>query len=358
MSNWFIHILCGFKTYSIFFVSHIQLYLFKIKKKIEMGFWLGSLCIINNNNNMSNTIIDGTQFNAENIQYSAPKLNATSAGKTINILNKQTKTGIRVSTPLLLTWGASDYEGNGKFNFSLQFPQEEYKTEESTLFLNNFIAFEKKIKKDALTNSKEWLGKTITSMDVLDVLFSPILKYPKNKESGEIDFNKSPTLNIKLPFWDGKWTSEIFDEDRNKIFPSSNPTINPLTLLAKGSNIACLLQCGGIWVANGKFGVTWKLIQAVVQKPKNTLIEGQCYVNIRPSDQEKLKNAAPIPIVKEEDEHEASVLVEDTDDEHEEEKQPIPSIPETLPVEVKTHEEPSVETHVVVDKKRIIRKKV
>jgi hypothetical protein len=53
---------------------------------------------------MSDTIIDGTQFNVNNIMYTSPKANPI-GGKSVNILNKQTKTSLRLSTPLMLTWG-------------------------------------------------------------------------------------------------------------------------------------------------------------------------------------------------------------------------------------------------------------
>ena len=57
---------------------------------------------------MAETIVDGTLLNAQNIKFSAPKANA-SGGKSVNILNKMTNSGLRLSTPLMLTWGASDF---------------------------------------------------------------------------------------------------------------------------------------------------------------------------------------------------------------------------------------------------------
>ena len=42
--------------------------------------------------------------------------------------------------------------------------------------------FEQKIKNDAIVNSKEWLGKTKTEPAVVEALWNPMLKYPKNKE--------------------------------------------------------------------------------------------------------------------------------------------------------------------------------
>lgn len=214
---------------------------------------------------MSETIIDGTTFNVQNIKYTSPKALA-SGGKSVNILNKLTNTGLRLSTPLLLTWGASDFENNQKYDMSLQFPNNEYKNEDTTAFLNNLIAFEQKIKADALLYSKEWFGKQHKSSEVVDALWSPLLKYPKDKVNGEPDLTKAPTFRVKVPFQDNVWKVEIYDEDDNKLFPNvENPTITPLDLLQKGTNVATLLQCGGIWFANGKFGVTWKLLQAVGQ---------------------------------------------------------------------------------------------
>ena len=110
---------------------------------------------------MADTIIDGTLFNASNIKYSAPKANP-SGGKSINIINKMTSSGVRLATPTLLTWGASDFvddsgKGNGKFEMSLQFPNDaDDKTADTDAFLANLIRLENKVKADALIYSKEW----------------------------------------------------------------------------------------------------------------------------------------------------------------------------------------------------------
>ena len=48
-----------------------------------------------------------------------------------------------------------------------------------------------------------------------------------------------------------------------------------------------MIQCGGIWFANGKFGVTWKLVQAVV-KPKESL-KGKCHIVLSAEDKKILE---------------------------------------------------------------------
>lgn len=300
---------------------------------------------------MADTIVDGTTFNSQNIRYSAPKANA-SGGKSINILNNTTKGGLRIATPLMLTWGASDFEGNGKFEMSLQFPTEEYKTDDTSAFLKNMIEFEQKIKDDALTYSKDWFGKAHKSADVVDALWTPMLKYSKNKATGEYDLTKSPTLRVKITQWEGVWKCEVYDEDENKLFPNpANPCVTPLDFLQKGVNVACVLQCGGLWFANGKFGLTWKLIQAVGAKQKASL-SGKCLIKLKTSDKEKIK-AAPEP---DEDAEEPTTLVENSEDEDEEEVVTAPvSVPVPVLAPVLVAPPAAVEEK---PKKKVVKKKV
>ena len=321
---------------------------------------------------MSETIIDGTQLNIENIKYSTPKANA-SGGKNVNIINKTTNSGLRISTPVMLTWGAKDFQdpttgkGNGKFDMSLQFPSSEYKTEDTTLFLEKMEALEKKILIDALENSKAWFGKIIKSMDVLEALYTPFLKRTKDKFTGEPDLSKMPTLNVKLPIWEGVWKCEIYDEEGERLFPnSSTPLVTPVDYLQKGTNIGVLMQCGGIWFANGKFGVTWKLIQAMVQAPKATLT-GKCFYKLKPADKSKISavQSTPTSLVDED------TYVNDSDEDEDEannvkEEQVLPAavVVKDVDVDVESEvEEPSIDTPVVVapvteeiKKKKIIKK--
>jgi hypothetical protein len=310
---------------------------------------------------MAERIVDGTQFNAENIMYTAPKASAQ-GGKSVNILNKSTKTTLTLSTPLMLTWGASDFKkegeetGNGKFELSLQFPGEEYKSADTEAFLKNMKAFEDKIKADALIYSKEWFGKVHKSAEIIEELFTPLLKYPKNKQTGEYDYNKQPTIRLKLPQWEGVWKTEIYDEDSNKLYPSSeNPTVTPLDYLKKGSNIACLIQFGGIWFVNGKFSASWKLVQAVVQKPRAQL-QGQCFIKLKPQDKEKIKNQT----VKDDDiEPVVSTCVEDSDEEQEDEEPEEDDEPEEEVVQVAPVPAPApVPVPVVVEEPKAVKKRV
>jgi len=270
---------------------------------------------------MAETIVDGTLFNCSNTKYTSIKAN-DKGGKSMQILNSNTRMGLRISTPLMLTWGANEYidpdgNGNGKFEMSLQFPQSEYSNPDCDSFLENMKALEQKIKADAFTYSKDWFGKVYKSPDIVEELFTPMLKYPKIKGTNESDFSKKPTLRIKLAQWQGEWKNEIYDENENILFPNkTDSSITPLDYLKKGAMVACVIQCGGIWFTNGKFTVTWKLLQTIVQKPKGS-IAGKCLVKLKPSEKEKLINTQNVTTNNSNDENILSVQVEDSDDEEE-----------------------------------------
>jgi len=315
---------------------------------------------------MAERIIDGTLFNVNDIMYTTPKATPQGA-KSVNILNKKTKTGLTLSTPLMLTWGASEYVdqasgvGDGKFTLSLQFPGKEYENEDTTAFLKNIKALEDKIKADALVYSKEWFGKVHKSAEVVEALWTPMLKYSKDKVSGDYDYSRPPTLRIKLPQWEGVFKTEIYSEDGDKLFPGSDSSVSPIDYLKKGSNILTLIQFAGIWFVNGKFSASWKLVQAVVQKPKPTL-QGQCFLKLKTQDKEKLKNQQVIE--DDVDDTVASTIVEDSDGEDDPVQVTVFNPPTPAPVIVQEVVTPAVveEVSAVSEEpkkvvKRVVKKK-
>ena len=304
---------------------------------------------------MANMIIPGTEFNpASDFVYTKAKSN-NSGGKQVGILNNSTKKTLYVNTPLMLTWGVNEYvdekSGRKTYDMALQFPIDEYNSPECTEFLKNMQALEQKIKEDAIANSKDWLNKTKVSAEAVDALWTPMLKYPKDKNTDEPDYSRPPTLKVKIPYWEGEFKVELYNNNQELVFPTSDEAVIS-DYLVKASNVATIIQCGGIWVAAGRFGVTWRLFQAVVQ-PKASL-SGKCHITLSQKDKDKM--AATVSKESSEDDvvDEAplqdTARVEDTDDEEE------------VPTEVKEEvaavvESKSVVTEDVPKKKRVVKKK-
>ena len=272
----------------------------------------------------SDMVISGASFNPlTDMKYSKPKVNSV-GGRSVGIINAKTSTVLNLSSPLMLTWGVQEFTddktGKVSYDLALQFPNDGFETPATKKFIANMATFEKKIKEDAILNSKEWVSKPKMTADAVDALWTPVLKYPKNKDTLEADMTRAPTLKVKLPFWDGQWKElELYDVEMQPVFPdASNPALSPKDLIAKGSHIAVSIQCGGIWFANGKFGVTWKLFQAIV-KPKMTL-KGKCHIRL--DEEEKTKIVAQVIQTDvdgdgdgDADHDNVSAVIEDEDDE-------------------------------------------
>jgi hypothetical protein len=177
-------------------------------------------------------------------------------------------------------------------------------------------ALENKVKADALMYSKEWFGKTISSPEVMEEKFNVMLRHPKIKGTQEADLAKPPTLTVKIPCWNGSWKPEIYDEEGTPLYVNGkvNSHLSPLDYIKPKTHVICLIQCGGLWFVNGKVSITWNLKQAIVQKPKQSLV-GVCLLRPKAEDKEKMKQLPPPEETIDDGDIVSNVIVEDSDGE-------------------------------------------
>lgn len=300
----------------------------------------------------SNQILNSMTLSTSDYDFSKPKLNK-SGGKSVNVVNGSTKTYLALSTPLMLTWGVNEFvddaTGRKSYDMSLQFPKDDYATPETTAFLNNMVAFENSVKDHVKNNSKELLNKAKVSDDVVEALFHPMLRYPKDPNTGEPDMARPPTLRVKISYWDNAFDCEIYNMESKTLFPN-NEGIMPHDLIPKGINLATVIRCGGLWFANGKFGVTWRLVQAMV-KPRATL-KGRCFIQLTPADKTRLESQAD-PDEEDTATNEVSMeIAEDSDDDDSgSAAAAVEAAPEPEPVP------PPAPKKVVKKVKRVVKKK-
>tara|TARA_Y100000816_G_scaffold223141_1_gene168093 strand:+ start:1031 stop:1975 length:945 start_codon:yes stop_codon:yes gene_type:complete len=302
---------------------------------------------------MASNIVTPNQFvPSEHMLFTKPKVNSV-GGKSIGILNSQTRRSLMVKTPLMLNWGVNVFEnanGSNSYSFSLQFPRDEFSNESTNSFLSMLKDMEDKIKTSASENSKEWFGKN-QPKEVIEAFWNPILKYPKG-EDGEPDLSRSPTIKVKLPTWDGEYRFELFDTVNTMLIPNSDEK-TPEEFIQKGSNIACILQCGGLWFANGNFGCSWKLYQGVV-KPTESLVKGQCHITLSSEDGEQMTNDKTAEF--------ASTSQSQVESDNEDEDEPVASNEESNEEEQEQEEEAEPEPEPEPEpekpkKKRVVKKK-
>jgi hypothetical protein len=313
-------------------------------------------------------IVNVRNYNpSTDIAYAKPKINSV-GGKNVSIINSKVKKATYLSTPLMLTWGLSEFvddkTGKRSYDLSLQFPNSEYPDPDGEMFLEKLKEFETKVKTDAVINSKEWFNKPKMTAEVVDALFTPMLKYPKNKDTQEHDYTRAPTLRVKVPYWENEWKVELYDMEQHQIWPSESDEVSsPVELIPKLTRIACVLQCGGIWLANGKFGVTWKLFQAVVKPPQS--LKGKCHIRVSDSEKERMNQDADDSDYQPPDQTSTSgsgsvkesvgVTVQDSDDEEEKEIMRSEQTGSSPGVSTVTSE--SVEEESSNGKKKVVRRK-
>ena len=322
---------------------------------------------------MANAIVDGTNIDLSVFSYSAPKPNP-SGGKVVNLYNKHVKESLTISAPLIGSWGAQEVKsldgtGLGKYTMTLQFSKGQYTTPEADKFLEQMKKVENKIKQDAMVYSKEWFGKEIKSMDVMDEKFTPMLKYPKkSKGSEERNYDEPPQLTLKLPCWKGVWQSSVFDEDYNPLYVKgkTDSEVTPLDFLRCTNKapiqIITLIQCAGLWFVGSpaKVSITWNLKQVIVGKPKTSAIsDDTCFLTIKPADKVVLKSQ--VESEGQTNDNSISAQVEDSDNEDEY------SLPPPLDVKIEEVVEPNVNhveqvvtqtpTTEETKKKRVVSKK-
>ena len=225
--------------------------------------------------NPADSITKAKHFKPVKVAYLEPKVNKR-GGKSVQCqLEGQP---IVLQYPLMLTWGAQERvdENTGRVSYDMALQFKRGANSSVDKFQDALYQFQEKILNDAVTKSKQWFGKSKLSREVAEAMMYPILKYPKKKDgSGEPDYERDPTLKLKIPYWDGKFNIELYNMAGAPIYlpektareleiepPQGNRT--PVDLIEKKAHVKGLLACTGVWMAGGRFGVTWKLVQAQV----------------------------------------------------------------------------------------------
>lgn len=220
-------------------------------------------------------IILPRNFNIDNITFGNIKA-LDNGGKTIYI-GYNGKPLIIQTPEMSAPFGSSKWSPNpgsdiGKDKYTLEMS---FKGMETNLNLQNFHrlvdTLDEKIVEAGLESSANWFKKKYNSKDVVAALYTPMLKRSKNKETGEPDDKYPPTFRINLPYKNDRIDCEIYNKERE---------IVTMAQVDKGSKVTAILQCLGLWVAGGKFGCSWKVIQLKVTNPE--AIRGFAFQEVEP----------------------------------------------------------------------------
>ena len=123
-------------------------------------------------------------------------------------------------------------------------------------------------------NSQAWFKKPKLSEETLQELYTPMVKISKDPDTGEPNGKYPDSFGFKVVKRDGKFKDFSIYDNKKNVFDVNGETENPTDIskvLMKGSLIKAVLKCNGIWIANGKFGCTWRAEQIRVKVPEGGL---------------------------------------------------------------------------------------
>lgn len=222
--------------------------------------------------------------------------------KKYRLTSEQLNTTLQIQTPKMHTWGIQEFvdkktgQGDGKFKLSMNFPMES--NPETDMFKEKLERFYETVITAIETNSTSFYGKK-RSGDVIKETSYPILKYPKIKESLELDYSKPPSISIKV---ENKYDQErksygdeldvkIYNKSSQLIYPNEDPNDVPMNYVTKSSTVVAIIKCSSIWIGPSNWGITFSAVQIIVVNQGDSISTSVCQIRIDDDDEEDV----PVP---------------------------------------------------------------
>jgi hypothetical protein len=112
---------------------------------------------------------------------------------------------------------------------------------------------------DAATkNAAKWFKMPGASRDVVGTIYTPSVKYAIDAATGDRK-DLPPTQSVALKTPKGAFDTEMYDHRNQSI-----EGLTPVEVLRRGAEVTPIVDATGIWIADKKFGLSWKLHQVRV----------------------------------------------------------------------------------------------
>ena len=215
---------------------------------------------------MAPNIVLASEFDSSKISYNKIK-NLDNGGKMISLLYDGEPFALQTPemiTPFgLKTWENKDTDEE-KYTLELSFRDMDSRKSMLSTF-NAMKKFESNLIENCLSNSMLWLKKKTDKKDVIEALFTPIVRHSKDQD-GEITDKYPPTFSFKIPTSSTKKgpnniMTEVYDDKGNAIDIRSVPS--------KGTRCKAIIT-PSVWCAGGKFGCSFRA-NVIKIRPKETI---------------------------------------------------------------------------------------
>ena len=136
--------------------------------------------------------------------------------------------------------------------------------------LDKMLEIEKKIIDDAFENRLIWLEDDYDGIkSVVGKLFTPIVKYDKDKVTKKPTGKYPPTVKCKLPYDTGIDTFRFVSQDMN----GDEIDFKTIMRSLKGAKARLIIQLSSIWIAGGRFGCIWKIVRGRFEVTKPSAVD-------------------------------------------------------------------------------------
>ena len=154
----------------------------------------------------SHLITKFSNFTTDIVHFGAAKPNSR-GGKNVPLFDKNGNKLV-LALPKSACWGMNENvdEASGRKSYSVNL-----RLSNGSTITDTFKTFEDWVVSECVSHGKEWFGKSNMSEDVVRALFYPVLKYPKDKSSGEPDTDRDPSVKLKVPYWEGDFKTELYN---------------------------------------------------------------------------------------------------------------------------------------------------
>ena len=198
-------------------------------------------------------------FDVSKLSFSEPKVNDL-GGKSVWV-NYEGRPFTVETTLMPMPFDINMYDDpkiGRKYSLDVSFRDVESNPKVKAL-MDMLHTLDERIIQEASTQSFAWFKVKNQNPEVCKALYNPMLKYARDKVTGDINPQYKPTMSIKLPMQRDKkaFAFKLFDKSRAPIDVTIENGFDIESTFTRGSSVRCIMQCKGLWFVNGNFGCTW-----------------------------------------------------------------------------------------------------
>lgn len=222
---------------------------------------------------MAEEILKVSEIDVSKIKFGQIRTLEKTGGKIIPMSYTGRKY-FQVQTPeMRAPFGLNKWDKGGPVKWSIDLSFGDADSRPSVKAFQDFLKeLDNKILEAGHENSFPWLNaKKPKELETTEGKYAPLIKYSKDKATGNISDKYPPTVKLSLQTKtkkdkDGNIVSErieAYDEDAD-LFDLME--IDPA--VTKGAKVVAIIQLSSLWVVSGRFGCSAKVVQIQLKTAK------------------------------------------------------------------------------------------